>query len=248
MEKYLYPHPDVSESVANASLTKSKPPNDHAMDPIDEKGEDSSTSANDEKPSLSLTKPQQRVKITQFRVSPLPVSIHARRAGRFLKSLFSKTTAAPSVGDPLVVQRISPATRTVYRMVKVRRLVTSLTRLLSTKADLIGQIRKRLVTGGEWCLNNDPELYIHMGDILGQYLLHANKPHSEKRAGITDHILSLQQALAHYEWMMAQSHPIYLTQLHIQAVKSKEGRGKATLILTVLGFAVLVELFPMGKH
>jgi len=105
--------------------------------------------------------------------------------------------------------------------------VTSLTRLLSTKADLIGQIRKRLVTGGEWCLNNDPELYIHMGDIL-------------------DHILSLQQALAHYEWMMAQSHPIYLTQLHIQAVKSKEGRGKATLILTVLSFAVLVELFPMG--
>jgi len=141
--------------------------------------------------------------------------------------LFSKTSAVPGVGEPFMVQRISPTTRTVFKMAKVRKLVTSLTRLLSTKADLIGQIRKRLVTRGEWSLNGDPELYIHMGDIL-------------------DHILSLQQALAHYERMLAQSHPIYLTQLDIQAIKTKAGRGRAAVILSALSAGIYVELTPIG--
>lgn len=63
-----------------------------------------------------------------------------------------------------------------------------------------------------------------------------------------DHILSLQQALAHYERMLAQSHPIYLTQLHIQAVQTKAGRGKAAIILSVVSAGVVVELTPIGKH
>jgi magnesium transporter len=61
-----------------------------------------------------------------------------------------------------------------------------------------------------------------------------------------DHILSLQQALAHYERMLAQSHPIYLSQLHIQAVKTKAGRGKAAIILTVVSVGVVLELTPTG--
>lgn len=65
---------------------------------------------------------------------------------------------------------------------------------------------------------------------------------------ISDHILSLQQALAHYEWMMAKSHPIYLTQLDIQAVKAKANLGKAAIILTVVSVGVVVELTPIGKH
>jgi hypothetical protein len=63
-----------------------------------------------------------------------------------------------------------------------------------------------------------------------------------------DHILSLQQGLAHYEWMMAQSHPIYLSQLDIQAVKAKSGRGKAAIILSVVAVGVVLELTPIGKR
>lgn len=48
--------------------------------------------------------------------------------------------------------------------------------------------------------------------------------------------------------MLAQSHPIYLTQLHIQAVKTKGGRGKAAIILSVVSVGVVLELTPLGER
>jgi magnesium transporter len=177
VEKFLYSDPEISENVAKANRTKRKLPSESTSDSgdekvekvdekVDEKGDDASMSVHDEKPSLSPTKPQQRVMTAKFRPSPIPISLHIRRARKFLRSLFFKTTTVPGVGEPHAAQ-VNPATRTVYRMAKIRRLVTSLTRLLSTKAELIAQIRKRLVTRGEWSLDSDPELYIHLGDILG---------------------------------------------------------------------------------
>lgn len=226
VERFVYSDPDVADSNAKTGPAQLDPSNSTFND-VDEKGDDSSMSVYDEKPSLSLAKPQQRVTTTKFRAPPLLISLRLRRAKRFIKSWFSKTPTATTVGEHLVAQQINPATRTVYRMAKIRRLVTSLTRLLSTKADLIGQIRKRLVTKGEWSLDSDQELYIHMGDIL-------------------DHILSLQQALAHYEWMLAQSHPLYLTQLQIHAVKTKSGRSTAAIVLSVVSVGVVLELTPIG--
>jgi len=171
IDKFLYSDPDDSEGGATkASSTKPKPSSDSTLNPTDEKMDDTLTSACDEKLPLSPVKPQQHVKTAMFRASPLPISLYIRRARRFLKSKLFKTSTGTSVGEPWMSQQANPATRTVYRMVKIRRLVTSLTRLLSTKADLIGQIRKRLVTRGEWSLDSDPELYIHLGDILGQSL------------------------------------------------------------------------------
>ena len=167
IDKFLYSDPDDSEGTTKASSTKPKPSSDSTLD-LDEKKDDTSTSACEEKLPLSPVKPQQHVKTAMFRASPLPISLYIRRARRFLKSKLFKTSTGTGVGEPWMSQQANPATRTVYRMVKIRRLVTSLTRLLSTKADLIGQIRKRLVTGGEWSLDSDPELYIHLGDILGQ--------------------------------------------------------------------------------
>ena len=58
----------------------------------------------------------------------------------------------------------------------------------------------------------------------------------------------MQQALAHHEWMLAQSHPIYLTQLDVQAVQTKAGRGKAAIILTVVSIAIVLQGVPIGKH
>lgn len=176
IEKVLYSDPEVPEDVTKATPTKPKPSSDSISDSIDEKGDDSSTSAKDEKPPMIS---RHRVKTAKFRAPPLPVSLHIRRAKRFLKSLFSNTSTAAGAGEPWAEQQVDPATRTVYKMAKIRRLVTTLARLLSTKADLIGQIRKRLVTRGEWSLDSDPELYIHMGDILGQQRSYANGRFSE---------------------------------------------------------------------
>ena len=179
VDKYLYSNPDDSEGAAKASSTKPKPSSDSTLDGVGEKNEndDTSTSAYDEKSSAS---PQQRVKTTMFRASPLPISLYIRRARRFLKSTFFKTSTRTGAGEPWMPQQTNPATRTVYRMAKIRKLVTSLTRLLSTKGDLIQQIRKRLVTRGEWSLDSDPELYIHLGDILGLSLSYTNKHYAER--------------------------------------------------------------------
>lgn len=54
-----------------------------------------------------------------------------------------------------------------------------------------------------------------------------------------DHILTLQQSLAHYERMLSQSHPTYLTQLRLSVSKSKAGSDKAILLLSVISMAVL---------
>lgn len=54
-----------------------------------------------------------------------------------------------------------------------------------------------------------------------------------------DHILTLQQSLAHYERMLSQLHPTYLTHLRLSASKSKAGSDKAILYLTVISMAVL---------
>jgi magnesium transporter len=245
IEKVLYSEPAISGNVMKAGPTTPKPSSDSTSDSADEKDDDASTNAKDEKPFSPIIS-QQRIKTAKFRAPPLPVSLHIRRARRFLKSLFSNTSTATGAGEPWTEEPANPATRTVYRMAKIRRLVTTLTRLLSTKADLIGQIQKRLVTRGELSLDSDPELYIHMGDILGQQLSHTNSPILNVCA--PDHILTLQQALAHHEWTLAQSHPIYLTQLDVQAAQTKAGRGKAAVILAVVGVAVVLEGVPIGEH
>jgi Mg2+ and Co2+ transporter CorA len=53
-------------------------------------------------------------------------------------------------------------------MARTRRLVTSLGRLLSTKAEVIAQIRKRLASGTK---PEDAEVAMYMGDVQGQCFL-----------------------------------------------------------------------------
>ena len=185
IEKFLYSDPDCSDDAVKVNSTEPKSSSDSTLDNVDEKKDDTSMTTCDEKPPLSPVRSQQHVKTTMFRASPLPISLYIRRARRFLKSKLSKTSTETGVGEPWISQQANPATRTVYRMVRIRRLVTSLTRLLSTKADLIRQIRKRLVTRGDWTLDSDPELYIHLGDILGQSPPFLIKLHSKSVPQIT---------------------------------------------------------------
>ncbi|KAI4523066.1 hypothetical protein K525DRAFT_197336 [Schizophyllum commune Loenen D] len=110
------------------------------------------------------------------------------------------------------------------RMARTRRLVTQLVRLLASKSEVITQITKRLLTttGMSRRANGEErlEVAIYMGDVQ-------------------DHILTLHHALAHYERMLSQSHPAYLSQLRHTVNVSRQGSDKALIVLTVVSIAVL---------
>jgi len=67
----------------------------------------------------------------------------------------------------------STTTSKLRRMARTRKLVTSLTRLLASKSEVVAQIRKRLLTTGQSGLGNgagkddDVEVAIYMGDVQG---------------------------------------------------------------------------------
>lgn len=63
---------------------------------------------------------------------------------------------------------------------------------------------------------------------------------------MTDHILTLQHSLAHYERMLSQSHPSYLSQLRLTAVKTKFAQDKAIMPLTIITIAVFCFQILIG--
>lgn len=68
-----------------------------------------------------------------------------------------------------IFPRKAASRSTLHRISRARRLVTSLTRLLATKSDVVAQIRKRLLTTGlgNGAEAHDVELAIYMGDVQG---------------------------------------------------------------------------------
>jgi len=69
---------------------------------------------------------------------------------------------------------------TLRRLAKTRRLVTSLTRLLATKSEIIAQIRKRLLTSNHTGIGfgesaaEDIDVAIYLGDVQGMSFDHPN--------------------------------------------------------------------------
>jgi magnesium transporter len=61
-------------------------------------------------------------------------------------------------------------------------------------------------------------------------------------AAVVDHILTLQQSLAHYERMLSESHPMYLQNLYIDLLR---GRSKGDFALIILGVAGMMHLPPL---
>ncbi|KAK0245375.1 hypothetical protein EDD85DRAFT_800728 [Armillaria nabsnona] len=168
--------------------------------------------ADEEKEQLSEKLLQQSLQ-TRFSLPRPPLPIVFRR----IKRLFRRRRKQTSSSE--LSNATSPTTSTLRRMAKARRLVTSLTRLLASKADVVLQIRKRLLSGNDKKAE-DVEIAIYMGDIQ-------------------DHILTLQHSLAHYERMLSQSHPIYLSQLRTSVALTKSGTDKALIVLTVVSIGVL---------
>lgn len=76
--------------------------------------------------------------------------------------------ATPSEAPP------SATTLTLRQMARARRLVTSLSRLLASKSEVVTQIRKRLLKTGTSGLGNgtkveELEVAIYMGDVQGMF-------------------------------------------------------------------------------
>lgn len=109
-------------------------------------------------------------------------------------------------------KQLSTRLKRLVKMTATRRLVTTLSRLLSSKAEVIAQIRKRLIGQGE--------VSIYFGDVQ-------------------DHIISLLQSSAHYERMLSHSHPAYLSHLRFLLSEAKSGMDNALLWLTLIGVLVL---------
>ncbi|KAJ3908593.1 hypothetical protein F5879DRAFT_297812 [Lentinula edodes] len=153
---------------------------------------------------------------THFALPRPPLPLLYRRFLRYIRSLWQ-----PSLSNEKSIP--SSTMITLRRMARIRRLVTSLTRLLAAKSEVVAQIRKRLLTGsgnGTSVNNDEAEVAMYMGDVQ-------------------DHILSLQHSLAHYERMLSQSHPTYLQQLRTHVSLTKSGADKALVYLTTVSMAVL---------
>lgn len=60
---------------------------------------------------------------------------------------------------------------TVHRVARVRRLVTSLSRILATKSEVVAQVKKRLLMTGESGLwsgtHDDHDVFVYLGDVQG---------------------------------------------------------------------------------
>lgn len=136
-----------------------------------------STTAEDEKEPTSLP---HRAKASSVRSArprprflfPAKLSMTIRRTKRLIVELFSSIprfkavdTKAPGYHHP---------TNTITRMARIRRLVTSLARFLAVKSEVVAQVKKRLLTKGEWGLGtgmeDDLDIFVYMGDVQGERL------------------------------------------------------------------------------
>ncbi|KAJ6575072.1 hypothetical protein B0H19DRAFT_1127021 [Mycena capillaripes] len=118
----------------------------------------------------------------------------------------------------------SPTASTLHRMARARRLVTSLSRLLATKSEVVAQLRKRLLTSVQSGSSSGDveraEVAIYLGDVQ-------------------DHILTLENALSHYERMLSQSHPLYISHIRTTIAITKGGSDKALIFLSSVSIGVL---------
>lgn len=64
--------------------------------------------------------------------------------------------------------------------------------------------------------------------------------------GFVDHILTLQQSLAHYERMLSESHPLYLQNLHIDLERARIKREFSMFVLALVTVVATPPLVVIG--
>lgn len=79
--------------------------------------------------------------------------------------------------QPQALEQESAKYSSLLRMARTRKLVTSLSRLLATKSDVVAQVRKRLLTASasqEQRTGDDAEIAMYMGDVQGVCGIHVS--------------------------------------------------------------------------
>lgn len=164
-----------------------------------------------------------------------------RSAHRMFSKLFPEAVPTPDLS-------VSPTMVTLRRMARTRRLVTTLSRVLVAKSEVVTRLQKRLgdsiqAFGGR----EDEDLVIYMGDVRGMSPLILIRAVLLSSEICSDHIITLQQSLAHYERMLSQSHPSYLQNLRVTASGGRSNTDKAVLMLTTVSFAVVPAQIIIGR-
>lgn len=128
-----------------------------------------------------------------------------------------------------------------------RKRMMSLLRLLVGKVDVVKTLVKRGETKPEGdtrpALSNEVSLYL--GDVQGMYIHLVSSNHSFISLLIIffliDHILTMLQALNHYEKISSRSHSNYLAQISIEMTQTNNEMNDVLSKLTALG-SVLVPM------
>lgn len=134
----------------------------------------------------------------------------------------------------------------LLRIAACRRLVTSLTRILTPKNEVVTQIRKRLMLSGGLVGN---------GNGLGSGMLMSSGTSAVDLdiywGDVQDHIVTMHHSLVHYERILSHSHPAYLSHLRWSLSNGKGGIDRAILTLTsvtITCFAIQLCLSLMSMN
>ena len=65
---------------------------------------------------------------------------------------------------------------------------------------------------------------------------------------VVDHILTLQQSLAHYERMLSESHPMYLQNLHIDLLRARAKGDYEMFVLALVSVIVVPPSVVIGTY
>lgn len=152
----------------------------------------------------------------------------------------------------------------LLRIAACRRLVTSLTRILTPKNEVVAQIRKRLMSGGSLVGNGSGigsgmlmssgasavDLDIYWGDVQGTALgpVFAEPYTLTLTSNPSDHIMTMHHSLVHYERILSHSHPAYLSHLRWSLSNGKGGIDRAILTLTSVTITCFTIQLCLSKY
>lgn len=152
-----------------------------------------------------------------------------------------------SIDELVLILKESEQSDMLRRIGYCRKRMMSLLRLLVGKVDVVKTLVKRGETKPEGdtrpALSNEVSLYL--GDVQGMYIHLVSSNHSFISLLIIffliDHILTMLQALNHYEKISSRSHSNYLAQISIEMTQTNNEMNDVLSKLTALG-SVLVPM------
>lgn len=165
------------ESIpSRPSVQEEKPPKAEQATSSDTVVSQSGSSDNEKKtcsPDLAAEKvsmDQQSILHTQFAI-PRRHLFSLRRIKAILRNLGTLISRKAKVKT---AKAGGVSHSTVHRVARVRRLVTSLSRILATKSEVVAQVKKRLLMTGESGLatgtTDDHQVFVYLGDVQGMLL------------------------------------------------------------------------------